>query len=74
MIWLLTIAIAVLILFAIFSPALWDEFDIVGIIWSIIGILVVGYVLLAISYSISAKIICDTSNGDSKYCVKENKK
>lgn len=71
MIWLLTIAIAVLILFVIFSIALWDEFEIVRIIWSIIGILFVGYVLLAISYGISAEIICDTSNGDSKYCVEE---
>lgn len=73
MIWLLTISIAVLILFAISSLVLWDEFGIVRIIWSIIGILLVGYVLFAISYAISADIICLYSNGDSKYCVKENK-
>ena len=73
MIWLLTVGIAVLMLFVIFSIALWDEFEIVRIIWSIIGILFVGYVLLAISYAISAEIICSHSNGDSKYCVKENK-
>ena len=73
MIWLLTIVIAVLIVFAIYSIELWDEFDIVRIIWSIIGILVVGYVLLAISYGISAKIICTYSNGDSEYCVEEDK-
>lgn len=73
MIWLLTIAIAVLMLFAISSLVLLDEFEIVRIIWSIIGILFVGYVLLAISYAISAEIICSYSNGDSKYCAKENK-
>lgn len=73
MIWLLTIAIALFIIFVISSMVLWDEFEIVRIIWSIIGILFVGYVLLAISYAISAEIICQNSNGDSKYCIKEDK-
>lgn len=71
MIWILTIAIALFIVFNFIALALADEYEIFQYYWLFIAILFLGLILFAISYGMASDIICASSNGDSKYCIAE---
>lgn len=82
MIYILTIAIAVFIAWNILTICLVLSSDdisldisydgilitIAKIYWYAIAIIIVGCILLGISYFISRKIICSVNHGDSEYC------
>ena len=73
MVWILTIGIALFIVFNFIALVLADECEIFQYYWLLIAISFLGLILFAISYGIASGIICASSNGDSKYCIKGEK-
>ena len=73
MIWILTIGIALFIAFHFIALVFADEYEIFQYYWMFVVISFLGLTLFAISYGIASGIICASSNGDSKYCIKKEK-
>lgn len=73
MIWILTIGIALFIVFNLVALALADVCEIFEDYWIFIKILFLGCILFVISYGIASSIICAFSNGDSQYCIEKEK-
>ena len=71
MTWLLTLGIALFILFILASLIFFDEWKIFQYFWGFVYISFASFVLLGISYDIAATIICEKSNKDSKYCIEK---
>lgn len=71
MIWILTIGIALFIVFNFIALLLMDEYEIFQYYWLFIAISFLGLILFAISYGMASDIICESSNGDSEYCIEE---